>query len=46
MAKAFTNLMNDRAAAEREKAGASGSPDAGGEGQIVRRMKVEMAAAR
>ena len=41
MAKAFTNLMNDRAAAEREKAGASGSPDAGGEGQIVRRMKVE-----
>jgi phosphate transport system ATP-binding protein len=41
MAKAFTNLMNDRAAAEREKAGASGSPEAGGEGQIVRRMKVE-----
>lgn len=41
MAKAFTNLMNDRAAAEREKAGASGSPDAAGEGQVVRRMKVE-----
>lgn len=41
MAKAFTNLMNDRAAAEREKAGASGSPNAEGEGQIVRRMKVE-----
>ena len=41
MAKAFTNLMNDRAAAEREKAGASGSPEAGSEGQIVRRMKVE-----
>ena len=41
MAKAFTNLMNDRAAAEREKAGASGSPEAGGDGHVLRRIKVE-----
>jgi phosphate transport system ATP-binding protein len=41
MAKAFTDLMNDRAAAEREKSGASGSSEAGSEGSITRRIKVE-----
>jgi len=41
MAKAFTDLMNDRAAAEREKAGASGSPEADGDGHVLRRIKVE-----
>jgi len=42
MAKAFTNLMNDRAAAEQAKGGApSGSPDAAGQTPAVQRVKVE-----
>ncbi len=42
MAKAFTNLMNDRAAAERAKgAGPSGSPEAATPADATRRVKVE-----
>ncbi len=41
MAKAFSNLMSERAAADRERAGASTSSDSAGDGQAPRRVKVE-----